>query len=142
MTSFAALSVSLGDLRTGLLLAGVPGRVGAMRGNGLDVDGFIEREGSLPKVADVFAPVVTAARAQISEAFGRARLHSAYLYGSIPRGTAIPGRSDLDLLLALRDAPSPADRAAADAIEGTLGDSFEQISGAGVLLYSTRQLMQ
>jgi hypothetical protein len=24
------------------------------------------------------------------------RLHSAYLYGSIPRGTAIPGISDLD----------------------------------------------
>ena len=112
-----------------------------MRGNGLDVDGFIKREGSLSKVADVFAPVVRAARAQISEAFGRARLHSAYLYGSIPRGTAIPGRSDLDLLLALRHAPRPADRAAADAIEGTLGDSFEQISGAGVLLYSTATLL-
>ena len=28
-------------------------------------------------------------------------LHSAYLYGSIPRGTAVPGVSDLDVLLAL-----------------------------------------
>ena len=37
-------------------------------------------------------------------------LHSAYLYGSIPRGAAVPGVSDLDLLLALRQEPTEADR--------------------------------
>lgn len=34
-------------------------------------------------------------------------VHSIYLYGSVARGEAITGRSDLDLTLVLRDPPSP-----------------------------------
>ncbi|MVO86609.1 hypothetical protein GPA10_18035 [Streptomyces sp. p1417] len=37
---------------------------------------------------------------RVAEVFGE-RLDSAYLYGSVPRGTARVGRSDLDLLLVL-----------------------------------------
>jgi predicted nucleotidyltransferase len=59
---------------------------------------------------------VEAARAELATAFGAGRLHSAYLYGSIPRGTAIPGTSDLDLLVALNHEPAPADRS-----KGALG---------------------
>ncbi len=62
-----------------------------MTDRGLDQDGLIVREGSLDRVPDVFAPVVATARARIEAAFGRWRLHSAYFYGSIPRGTAILG---------------------------------------------------
>ncbi|MFB7927414.1 nucleotidyltransferase, partial [Streptomyces sp. NPDC056081] len=101
---------------------------------GLDGDGTIRREGSLSRVPAVFAPVVAAARSRISAAFDGTRLHSAYVYGSIPRGTAVPGVSDLDLLLALHDAPTPADEAAARAVEADLDASSDRIDGVGVLL--------
>lgn len=81
-----------------------------VHGKGLDQDGFIEREGSLLLVPRAFAPVMAAAKTVILSAFAPGRLHSAYLYGSVPRGTAVPGVSDLDLLLALHDEPADDDR--------------------------------
>ncbi|KJS59089.1 nucleotidyltransferase domain-containing protein [Streptomyces rubellomurinus] len=112
-----------------------------MIGKGLDQDGCIAREGSLDRVAAEFAPVVEAARARIAAAFGPDRLHSAYLYGSIPRGTAVPGVSDLDVLLALHDEPTAADRADADAVEAALDAGFDQVDGVGVLLFGTGRLL-
>ncbi|MFH8384515.1 nucleotidyltransferase [Kitasatospora sp. NPDC018058] len=108
---------------------------------GLDEDGYIAREGSLERVPAEFAPVVETARERIAAAFDPAGLHSAYLYGSIPRGTAVPGVSDLDLLLALRHEPTPADRTEADALEAGLDATFPQIDGVGVLLFSTGTLL-
>ncbi|MEU8889579.1 nucleotidyltransferase [Streptomyces sp. NPDC048442] len=108
---------------------------------GLDRDGAIAREGALDRVPAAFAPVVDAARARIGETFGGARLHSAYLYGSIPRGTAVPGVSDLDLQLALLDEPTEADRADARAIEAALDRAFPQIDGVGILLAGSRALL-
>ncbi|MFF9343827.1 MULTISPECIES: nucleotidyltransferase domain-containing protein [unclassified Streptomyces] len=112
-----------------------------MTGEGLDDDGFIAREGSLSRVPEEFTPVVAAARALIAETFDDDRLHSAYLYGSVPRGTAVPGVSDLDLLLALRQEPTRADRADADALEAALDASSGQIDGVGVLLFGTGTLL-
>ncbi|WP_323181167.1 hypothetical protein [Streptomyces sp. NBC_00154] len=82
---------------------------------GLAEDGTIRREGSQSRVPATFAPMVEAARSRITDAFDAAQLHSAYLYRSIPRGTAIPGVSDLDLLVALHAEPTESDRAAARA---------------------------
>ncbi len=107
---------------------------------GLDQDGLIIREGSLSRVPESFAPVAGAARTQSATAFGK-QLHSAYLYGSIPRGTAIPGVSDLDLLLVLHHEPTDADRAGADAIEAALDLAFTQIDGAGILLLSASTVL-
>ncbi|WP_020666079.1 hypothetical protein [Amycolatopsis nigrescens] len=112
-----------------------------MSGRGLDHDGAIAREGALDRVPAAFGAVVDAARARIAQTFGGARLHSAYLYGSIPRGTAVPGTSDLDLLLALHDEPTDADRADADLIEAALDRAFPQIDGTGIQLASTRNLL-
>ncbi|MEW2631045.1 nucleotidyltransferase domain-containing protein [Streptomyces sp. NPDC048389] len=105
-----------------------------MGNKGLNPDGTIAREGSLDHVTARFAPVVAAARAEIAGRFGDGRLHSAYVYGSIPRGTAVPGISDLDLLLVLAEEPTARDRADADAAEGVLDGSFDVIDGVGVLL--------
>ncbi|MET9661406.1 nucleotidyltransferase domain-containing protein [Streptomyces sp. NPDC006510] len=102
-------------------------------GRGLNEDGTIRREGSLDRVPAAFAPVVEAARSRIAEVFDGTRLHSAYIYGSIPRGTAIPGVSDLDLLLALREEPTAADEAAVRAMEAGLDSAFGQIDGVGIL---------
>ncbi|MFI0540416.1 nucleotidyltransferase [Streptomyces sp. WSLK1-3] len=107
---------------------------------GLDAQGFIEREGSLGRIPQPFRPVVAAARDRVPALFGP-RLHSAYLYGSIPRGTARVGRSDLDLLLALRDEPTDADREGVRELGEELDKEFPQIDGAGTLLYSRARLL-
>ncbi|MDX3428147.1 MULTISPECIES: nucleotidyltransferase [unclassified Streptomyces] len=111
-----------------------------MSGKGLNDDGTIAREGALSRVPAAFAPVVAASRTRITETFGT-RLHSAYLYGSIPRGTAVPGVSDLDLLLALHDEPTETDRVDARAIETALDRHFAQIDGVGILLSDARTLL-
>jgi uncharacterized protein len=108
---------------------------------GVDQDGFIKREGALALVSQTFMPIVEASRTVIPETFGPDRLHSAYLYGSIPRGTAIPGVSDLDLLLALNGEPTGADRSDADLLETALGGRFAQIIGVGIGLASTATLL-
>ncbi|MGW6518520.1 nucleotidyltransferase domain-containing protein [Streptomyces sp. NPDC054962] len=100
---------------------------------GLDSRGCIAREGSLARVPYAFRSVVVAARDRIPDLFG-ARLHSAYLYGSIPRGTAREGRSDLDLLVVLHEEPTDADRADGRALDETLDKEFPQIDGGGTLL--------
>jgi uncharacterized protein len=112
-----------------------------MRAPGLDRDGFIRREGDLALVPQAFAPVVAAAKAAILDAFSAEHLHSAYLYGSIPRGTAVPEISDLDALLALRHEPTSADRDTVAALENMLDSSFTQINGAGIGLASTAVLL-
>lgn len=113
---------------------------GVTRRPGLDEHGFIAREGSLARVPPAFRPVVGAARDQLLDVFGE-RLHSAYLYGSIPRGTARVGRSDLDLLIVLREEPTEGDRTAAGALDAALDREFEQIDGAGTLLVSRAQVL-
>lgn len=107
---------------------------------GLDPQGYIAREGSLARVPHAFRPVVAAACDRLPRAFG-ARLHSAYLYGSIPRGTARVGRSDLDLLVALHEEPAEADRDAARALGEALDERFPQIDGVGTLLYARARLL-
>jgi hypothetical protein len=111
-----------------------------IRRPGLDGQGFIAREGSLARVPGVFRPAVAAARDGLLEVFG-ARLHSAYLYGSIPRGTARVGRSDLDLLVAFRDEPADTDRDAVRALGEAVDKEFPQIDGVGTLLYGSNRLL-
>lgn len=89
----------------------------------------------------VFAPVVDAVRTQILATFPWTRLHSAYLYGSIPRGTAIPGVSDLDILLVLHTEPTDAERADATSVERACDQAHPQIDGVGILLASKHSLL-
>ncbi|MET7842974.1 nucleotidyltransferase domain-containing protein [Streptomyces sp. NPDC005356] len=112
----------------------------ATTARGLDDRGFIEREGSLSRIQPDFRPVVSAARDSLLAAFGP-RMTSAYLYGSVPRGTARPGRSDLDLLLALRDEPTDEDRAEAKALADVLDKDFAQIDGVGLIILSRTQVL-
>ncbi|MHC3471495.1 nucleotidyltransferase domain-containing protein [Streptomyces sp. 7R007] len=107
---------------------------------GLDPQGHIAREGSLARIPPAFRPVVAAARDRLQDVFGT-RLHSAYLYGSVPRGTARVGRSDLDLLVALREEPTEADRGATRALSEALDREFAQIDGVGTLLYGRERLL-
>ncbi|MBV2357867.1 nucleotidyltransferase domain-containing protein [Streptomyces sp. J2-1] len=108
--------------------------------HGLTADGYFVREGALTRVAPAFHPVLDAVRRRLPAAFGD-RLHSAYLYGSIPRGTARPGRSDLDVLIVLRDEPDDTDRAATRALGTALDTEFAAIDGTGALLYGVDRLL-
>ncbi|MGV9677560.1 hypothetical protein ACWDSJ_19990 [Nocardia sp. NPDC003482] len=115
-----------------------------MRGEpveGLDAEGFIAREGSLERVQPRFEPIVAHARAAIARTFGPERLHSAYLYGSVPRGTAVEGLSDLDLLLAMHAEPTDTDRADATAISTELDAAHPEINGAAILFATTTTLL-
>jgi predicted nucleotidyltransferase len=114
-------------------------RLDALR-PGLDDLGFIAREGSLARVPGAFRPVVADARDRVLDLFGT-RLHSAYLYGSIPRGTARVGRSDLDVLVVLREEPTEADLGAVRALGEAVDKVFPQIDGVGTLLYGRDRLL-
>lgn len=89
--------------------------------DGLDAAGRIRREGDLGRVPDEFRPLVERVDAALRQAFGN-RLHSSYLYGSVPRGTAVVGRSDLDVSVVLHDQPTTADRQTAAGIAADLDD--------------------
>ncbi|QRN79772.1 MAG: nucleotidyltransferase domain-containing protein [Nocardiopsis sp. BM-2018] len=106
---------------------------------GLNTDGTIAREGSLDQVPAAFTPVVHALRTRLDTTFGP-RMHSAYLYGSIPRGTATPGVSDLDALVALHTAPGEDDRARARTLQEEIDAAFDQVDGGGILLDSVPNL--
>ncbi|UNO40698.1 nucleotidyltransferase domain-containing protein [Streptomyces sp. MST-110588] len=110
-------------------------------GAGLDAQGFFVREGSLAKVTAAFLPAVQEIRARIADHFDGSRLHSTYLYGSVPRGTALPGVSDLDVLLALRSAPTAADRAATRRVEAEVDARCPVVDGVGILLYAADTLL-
>lgn len=106
-----------------------------LAGRGLDAEGYIRREGSISRIAPAFADLVAEARDQLSATYGE-RMHSAYLYGSIPRGTATEGRSDLDLTVLLHEQPTPADDAAARHIEAAIDATYPCIDGVGILVLS------
>lgn len=109
-------------------------------GRGLDGDGYIAREGSLARVGARYRPVVESLRRRVPEVFGT-RLHSAYLYGSIPRGTAVPYRSDLDLQVVLHAEPTDPDRADAAALQTGLEAGHPLLNGGGILTSSAANLL-
>lgn len=99
----------------------------------LDPDGFIEPEADLGNVQPEFGGVPGYAARLLSSGFG-ARLHSAYLYGSIVRGNAVPGRSDADLIAVLRAPPTDEDRQLARHVGHALQEQFPVLAAAGVEL--------
>ncbi|MCV6270000.1 nucleotidyltransferase domain-containing protein, partial [Pseudomonas aeruginosa] len=54
-----------------------------------------------------FRPLLDDLRRTLARPPFERAVHSVYLYGSVARGEANAGRSDLDLTLVLRDPPSP-----------------------------------
>lgn len=66
-------------------------------GHGLDAAGHIISDVGLDKVDGAFWPCIQNSVETLTASFSR-KLHSVYLYGSVARGDATLGRSDLDLL--------------------------------------------
>ncbi|NVZ50602.1 nucleotidyltransferase domain-containing protein [Pseudomonas sp. B6002] len=74
----------------------------AMHPAGVDADGFILTVGDGP-VQPEFEPLMADVCQSLSQP--EVGLHSLYLYGSVARGEASPGVSDLDLTLVLNEPP-------------------------------------
>jgi uncharacterized protein len=97
----------------------------------LDREGYIRPEADLANVQPEYQGVPDTAAGLLADEFGP-RLHSAYLYGSVVRGNAAPGRSDVDLLAVLVAAPVDEDRARAERVERALTQRFPVLFSAGV----------
>ena len=97
----------------------------------LDAEGYIRPEADLGKVQPEYRGLPETVAGLLAAHFG-ARLHSAYLYGSVVRGNAVPGRSDVDALTVLLAAPDDQDRARADRVERALVERFPVLFSAGV----------
>ncbi|WP_448651510.1 nucleotidyltransferase domain-containing protein [Pseudomonas fluorescens] len=69
---------------------------------GLDANGCVLTVGDAPLQPE-FQPLLTDVCTTLAQA--GLGLHSLYLYGSVARGDAIPGESDLDLTLVLSEPP-------------------------------------
>lgn len=68
----------------------------------VDQFGHIYKEVSVAHIAPEFRAIIEAASVEIPRAIGD-EFFSLYLYGSIPAGRAVAGRSDLDLFAILQD---------------------------------------
>jgi hypothetical protein len=66
----------------------------------LDFEGYIRPEADLANVQPEYQGLPDATAGLLADEFGP-RLHSGYLYGSVVRGNAAPGRSDLDVIAVL-----------------------------------------
>lgn len=107
---------------------------------GLDADGFVRREGDPSRVQPAFREVVEGYVDAVRSLFGDA-LDGAYLYGSIPRGTARVGLSDLDGQVLLTRPPTPEDEEALEVVERRLGAAYPQVSVVEILLDSRAALV-
>lgn len=76
-----------------------------MLDRGVDSAGFVKTNYSVNNVSKAFKPVLDEALLALEHELG-SNLHSIYLYGSVGRGSAVPGKSDLDLSVIVSSALS------------------------------------
>lgn len=70
------------------------------RDNGLDAQGFIRNDCSPENIQIEFQPVVEVVVGELITQLPK-QIDGIYLYGSVPRGTAMLGHSDLDVSVIL-----------------------------------------
>ncbi|SOC58039.1 nucleotidyltransferase domain-containing protein [Ornithinimicrobium cerasi] len=99
---------------------------------GIDAQGFVVREGDRSRVPAPFLPLVSRYVELVTSSF--ADVHSVYLYGSLPRGTARVGSSDLDGQVVLGRPVTPADQEVRRQVETELATAYPVVDGVGVLL--------
>ncbi|PME38175.1 nucleotidyltransferase [Vibrio sp. 10N.286.55.E10] len=94
---------------------------------GLDKDGFIENLYSPKNIAPEFQGVVNAFIDSLLSELPE-QIYSIYLYGSVPRGTAIVGRSDLDVSMVLTTPIGPKERRVFKHLSDTIPEAYPQVS--------------
>ena len=94
---------------------------------GLDKDGFIENLYSPKNIAPEFQGVVNAFIDSLLSELPE-QIYGIYLYGSVPRGTAIVGRSDLDVSIVLTTPIGPKERRVFKHLSDTIPEAYPQVS--------------
>jgi hypothetical protein len=100
----------------------------------LDPDGYLLNDCSWGSVDDEWRPLIDAATTTCVGELGT-ELAACYLTGSVPRGTATAGLSDLDLISVTRRGRGEAEDAWADDAEIRLRDAFPIASGVGIEIW-------
>ncbi|UHA73217.1 nucleotidyltransferase domain-containing protein [Paenibacillus sp. 481] len=76
---------------------------------GVDVDGFIVNPTSLHKIDRIYQELLSQLIEILKNSAGP-KLHSVYIYGSVGRGEAMPGSSDIDLTVILKSSLTPQEK--------------------------------
>ena len=107
---------------------------------GLDRQGYILPEVSLAWVRSPYPPVIAALREQCRTVF-LSDLHSLYLTGSVVKGTARPGQSDLDALAVLQVAPAPAHEELARRVADAVAERYPFVTEVSLLLAGREDIL-
>ncbi|CDT87224.1 conserved hypothetical protein [Vibrio coralliirubri] len=94
---------------------------------GLDKDGFIQNLYSPKNIAPEFQEVVTAVTDSLLRELP-GQIDGIYLYGSVPRGTAIIGRSDLDISIVLTTPIDQKEKRVFKHLSDTIPKAYPQVS--------------
>jgi len=97
-----------------------------MRKYGVDKDGFIKTEVGLNKIKPPFTKIFTHCKAEIVNKLGD-KIHSLYVYGSVTTGKAYAKKSDLDLLLVLKNKPTSKIKEQVDLLQRSLSDKHKHL---------------
>lgn len=99
---------------------------------GIDNNGFIITEVSLDKITPQYKPIVEEVVSSMVQELA-AELDGIYLYGSVATGKAIEGKSDLDVLLVLKDIPNATLSEKISDLEKSLSQKYEpMLRGVGL----------
>ncbi|SEF45255.1 nucleotidyltransferase domain-containing protein [Vibrio hangzhouensis] len=98
-----------------------------LNNNGLDSDGFIVNRCSATKIQPEFQAVVLATIDALRHAFV-GQIHSIYLYGSVGRGSAKAGQSDLDVSVVFKEPVSKSQQMQLNQISKEISGRHDEIS--------------
>lgn len=94
---------------------------------GIDSAGYVQSDISIEKVSAAFKPVLSESISGLVRVLG-SKLHSIYLYGSVGRGNAVFGESNLDLSIIVKTTLSEAEEATLNQLERNICCRYEAIS--------------
>ncbi|MFA0487009.1 nucleotidyltransferase domain-containing protein [Vibrio sp. 10N.222.55.B11] len=94
---------------------------------GLDREGFIQNLYSPKNIAPEFQEVVSAVVDSLLRELP-SQVDGIYLYGSVPRGTAIVGRSDLDVSIVLATPVGQREKEVFNLLSGTIPQTYPQVT--------------
>jgi hypothetical protein len=107
----------------------------------VDARGCVVNPCTREQIAEPWLGAVHTALALIRMALD-ASLHSVYLRGSVPRGTAVAHLSDLDLVCVLSSPPPPQSRSSFSTIDARIRQHHPFCAGADLRVVSREQLME
>ncbi len=108
---------------------------------GLDREGFIQNLYSPKNIAPEFQDVVsTVVDSLLRELPGQ--IDGIYLYGSVPRGTAIVGRSDLDVSIVLATPVGQREKEVFNLFSDTIPQTYPQVTKLDIDPGSLSEVLQ